>query len=92
MEEDALETFYYDPRDNALSLLRDQDILLPEIISSSGDEDEDDWGKYNQTYQYKKAYSRHRQMFRSALKYSHEASAQVRATMQRARRAATNRV
>jgi hypothetical protein len=88
VEEDALEAFYYDPRNKAVSLLRDQDILWAEGISSSGD----GWGKFNLTYPYKKAYRRHRPMFRSVLKYSHEASTQVRATMQKARKAATDRV
>jgi hypothetical protein len=89
VEDDALETFYYDPRDKAVSLLRDRDILSAVLISSSGD----GWGKFVLTFPYKTACRRHRPMFRSVLSYSHDdASAQVRATMQKARRAATGRV
>jgi hypothetical protein len=86
VDEDALENFYYDPRDSAISQLRDQDILQADLISPSGV----GWGKFSLTYAYKKAHSRYRPMFRSAVKYSHDASAQVRTIMEKSERA--NRV
>ena len=77
VEADAIDQFYYDPRSPAISVLRDRDILKAVRVSRNGDR----WGKFYLTYAYNKAYQRHRPTFRAALRYSHGASAQVRATI-----------
>ncbi len=87
-EEDSIEFFYYDQRNNAISMLQNKGILEADLISPSGM----GWGKFRLTYQYKKAYSRHQRMFRSVLNYSHDASTPVRTIMQKAKAAATGRV
>jgi hypothetical protein len=88
MEEQNMEWLHYDPRNNAISLLRDKGIFQVDFMDSKGEF----WGTFRLTAPYRTAYARHRTMFRAAMKYSHDASMGIRSTMQAARRAATNRV
>jgi hypothetical protein len=84
IQEDALTTIYYDPRSHAVSLLRDLGILEADLISERGDR----WGIFKVTAPYTRACARHRPTVRSALRYSHDAAVPVRATIEKAYRAA----
>jgi hypothetical protein len=88
VEEDAMDRFFYDPRDRAITMLRDKGILEAELVSCTGEK----WGRFELSYSYRRAYDRHRSIFRSGLKYSHDGSLQCRTIMERAERSASNRV
>lgn len=87
-EEQAVQWFFYDPRAPAIKALRDADIIAADIVSSNGE----DWGKFRLSYGYTVAYSRHRALFRSALKYAHDDSETIRNIVRRASRNASTRV
>jgi hypothetical protein len=81
LEEQAEDKIYYNPKTEAVSLLRDANIF--DLVSKS--EIGDGWGLFSLTYEYKQACHRHYGMFRAMLKNSDDATRQVREAIREAR-------
>lgn len=74
IEEDGLRAFCFDPKSEAVALLRDRAILAPQNVGRL-------WGRYRLTDDYERAYYRHHSMFRSMLNYTQLDAIAVRYTM-----------
>jgi hypothetical protein len=83
MEVEGRDELYFDPRDKAISTLRDTDVM---VRSRGGART--DWGVFELTDAYVRSYRRNRSMFRTELRCSHTDLDWVRQQMELASRRA----